>query len=78
MKVHKHIDEHNMNNISYNHQPILLWNPPFHTPPPHTGSQCWSAFSAMIKVHLQSKGWVATADCQLATFSYFYLASQYN
>ena len=32
-----------------------------------------SAFSEMIKVYLQSKGWVLTTDCQLATFSYFIL-----
>ena len=44
-----------------------------HPLPPHKGSQCWLAFSAIIKVYFQSKGWVAIADCQLVTFSYFYL-----
>ena len=83
MKVHKHIDEHNVYNISNNQQPILLWNPPFHTPlPPYTGSQCWSE---MIKVYLQSKGWVLTANCQLPTghfqlflSCYCVSAGQYN
>ena len=41
MKVHKHIDQHNVYNINNNDYPILLPYPP---PPSHTGSQCVSIF----------------------------------
>ena len=44
----------------------LFTHPP---PPPDTGSQCWSAFSEMIKVYLLSKGWVPTANwCTIKIF----------